>query len=139
VNHACNRHVGERGDILIIEDDPDVGLLLLDVFDARGVTTALLAHPRQITADLDPSVVVSDLFGPPWYERSSATAHVSALRERFPDASIVLLTAFLEAAADQAEIGADVVVAKPFDVGDLFQTVLSLAAPAERVTVEQEG
>ena len=133
--------MGERGDILIIEDDPDVGLLLLDVFDFRGVTTKLIAHPREITPDLAPSVVLSDLFGPPWYDRSSAVAHVSAIRQRFPGASLVLLTAFLEAAGDQAEIGADVVVAKPFDVDDLLQTVLSFAVPAERVAreVTQDG
>jgi DNA-binding NtrC family response regulator len=130
--------VGERGDILIIEDDPDVGLLLLDMFATYGVTTTIVAHPRQITADLDPSVVVSDLFGPPWYDRTSAIAHVSAIRERFPGASILLLTAFGEAAGDQADIGADVIVAKPFDVDDLLQTVLSLAVPAQRAEVEQE-
>lgn len=133
--------MGERGDILIIEDDPDVGLLLLDVFAAHGVTAALIAHPREITADLHPSVVVSDLFGPPWYDRGSAVAHVSAVRQRFPSASIVLLTAFLEAARDQSELGADVVVAKPFDVDDLSQTVFSLATPSEEASLEvrQEG
>jgi two-component system C4-dicarboxylate transport response regulator DctD len=138
---VSNHRVGERGDILIIEDDPDVGLLLLDVFDSHGVTTALLAHPREIAAELDPSVVLSDLFGPPWYDRTSAVTHVTAIRKRFPSASIVLLTAFLEAAGDQAEIGADVVVAKPFDVDDLLQTVLSLAVPAEHAPTEvaQEG
>ena len=136
-----NRLVGERGNILIIEDDPDVGLLLLDVFDARGVTTGLIAHPREITADLDPSVVVSDLFGPPWYDRTSAVRHVSAIRQRFPSARVVLLTAHLEAAREQAGLGADVIVAKPFDVDDLLQTVLSLAASAERALIEvaQDG
>ena len=86
-------------------------------------------------------MVLSDLFGPPWYDRKSAVAHVSAIRQRFPGASLVLLTAFLEAAGDQAEIGADVVVAKPFDVDDLLQTVLSIAVPAERVAreVTQDG
>ena len=133
--------MGERGDILIIEDDPDVGLLLLDVFASHGVATTLVAHPREITAAFRPSVVLSDLFGPPWYDRSSAVALVSAIRERFPSASIVLLTAHLDAARDQADIGADVIVAKPFDVDDLLQTVLSLAVPAERdlTEVAKEG
>lgn len=128
--------MGERGDILIIEDDPDVGLLLLDVFDSYGVTTTLIADPRALTADLNPSIVVTDLFGPPWYDRESAVAHVSAIRERFPTARVVLLTAHLEAARDQAEILADVIVAKPFDVDHLSKAVLSRAAPGERARTE---
>jgi DNA-binding NtrC family response regulator len=130
--------VGERGDILIIEDDPDVGLLLLDVFasTSNGVTPTLIAHPREMTPALRPSVVVSDLFGPPWYDRMSAVALTAAIRQRYPSARLVLLTAHLEAARDEAEIRADAIVAKPFDVDELLQTVLSLTVPAEDIQTE---
>jgi CheY-like chemotaxis protein len=119
-------------EILIIEDDPDVGLLILDVLASRGMKTTLVPHPSAIPRDLGAAVVVSDLFGPPWFDRARAAAHVAELRERFPATPIVLLTAFAEAARDHPHIGADAIVTKPFDIDALSRTVLSLARAEAR-------
>ncbi len=119
--------MGERVQVVIVEDDPDVGLLILDVLASHGITARLVRHPGEIPPELDAAVVMSDLFGPPWYDRAAAEALVMSLRERFPSAPLVLVTAFAEAARDHALIGIDAVVTKPFDVDALSRTVLTLA------------
>jgi len=123
--------VGEPS-VLLIEDDPDVGMLLVDVFESSGVPTMLRAEPRQLTDEVQPRVVVTDLFCPLWYDRQRASSYIATLRERFPDVPIVVVTGFSEAADDALTLGANAVIEKPFDIDALSQLVLSLyhgAAP----------
>jgi DNA-binding NtrC family response regulator len=124
--------VGEPKRVLLIEDDPDVGMLLVDVLESSGVPTMLRAAPQQLTDELQPRVVVTDLFCQLWYDRQRASSYVATLSERFPNIPIVVVTGFSEAAHDVLKLGANAVIEKPFDIDALSQIVLSLyhgAAP----------
>lgn len=112
--------------MLLIEDDADVGMLLVDVLESSGVPTTLRRDPGHLTDDLAPRVVVTDLFGSYWYDRARAAAHVADLKARFPNVPVVVVTAFGEATHDAPAIGAHAVIEKPFDIDALSQVVLSL-------------
>ena len=118
--------VAERKSVLLIEDDPDVGMLLVDVLESSGVPTMLRAEPRQLTDELHPRVVVTDLFCQSWYDGQRASSYIASLRQRFPKIPIVVVTGFSEAARDVAKLGANAVIEKPFDIDALSQLVLSL-------------
>lgn len=120
--------MGNGTRVLVIEDDPDVGLLLVDILMADpNVVASLARHPSEVPADADPDVVLTDLFGSAWYDREIAAREMGGLRARFPTAPIVLVTAHWQAAQDQADLPVDAVMAKPFDVDALAQMVLSFA------------
>ena len=127
--------MGKRTGILLIEDDPDVGLLLVDIFTAHGdVDASLVRHPSEIPAEADPTVVVTDLFGSAWYDRATATRQLEQLRRRFPGVPMILVTAHGHAARDRGVLPADAVIEKPFDVDALGQLVLSFHLARRTVT-----
>jgi DNA-binding response OmpR family regulator len=118
--------VERRTAVLVIEDDPDLGLLLVDILDMhRDVVATLVTHPSAVPADATPDIVVTDLVGSAWYDRATATRQLEGLRRRFPGVPIILVTAHWQAEADRTELPADAVMTKPFDVDDLAQLVLS--------------
>ena len=132
----CNGGVGKRTDILLIEDDPDVGLLLVDILTADGdVDASLVPHPSEIPAEADPTVVVTDLFGSAWYDRATATRQLEQLRRRFPGVPVILVTAHGHAARDRDLLPADAVMEKPFDVDALAQLVLSFRLTPRTATI----
>ena len=112
--------------MLLIEDDPDVGLLLFDILTSHvEVSASLVRHPTEIPADAQPTVIVTDLFGFAYYDRATAIRQLEQLRRRFPGVPIVLVTAHAHAARDRDILPADAVMEKPFDVDALAQLVLS--------------
>jgi DNA-binding NtrC family response regulator len=121
---GCNGPVGKRG-VLLIEDDLDVGLLLADIFATHGLSASLIRHPSAIPVDSEPTLVVTDLFGPAWYDREIAVQQLGDLRGRFPGVPLVLVTAHSQAELDRAVLPVDAVVGKPFDVDALAQLILS--------------
>jgi CheY-like chemotaxis protein len=131
--------VGEQGGVLLIENDPDIGMLLVDVLEFAGVPTTLRSGPDELSGDLRPRVVVTDLFGPEWYDPVAAASCVASLRAAFPDVPVVVITAFGEATRDAAALGAHAVIEKPFDIDAVSQLVLSLyggSAPVAAPTTE---
>src|SRR3954471_24165409 len=96
------------------------------------MAATLVHHPSAIAADLRPDIIVTDLFGPAWYDRAIAAHELEELRGRFPGAPIVLVTAHWQAGLDQAHLPVDAVVPKPFDVDALTQLVLSFASRQTR-------
>ena len=112
--------------MLLIEDDPDLGLLLQDILAAHpDVAASLVGHPSSIPADAAPDIIVTDLFGSAWYDRSTSTRQLEGLRRRFPGVPIILVTAHWQVVADRAALPVDAVMTKPFDVDALAQLVLS--------------
>jgi CheY-like chemotaxis protein len=133
-----NGVVGERTSVLLIEDDPDLGLLMVDILAAhRDIEASLVGHPSAIAADASPDIVVTDLFGSAWYDRAIAACQLEDLRRRFPRVPIILVTAHWEAEADRALLPVDAVMLKPFDVDALDQLVLSF--DAARASAEPQG
>lgn len=124
--------------MLLIEDDPDLGLLLVDILSAHPDVAASVAdHPSSIVSDAAPNVIVTDLFGSAWYDRAAAVAQLEDLRQRFPEVPIVLVTGHWQAQRDRAVLPVDAVMTKPFDVDALAQLVLSF--DATRSSLEPQG
>lgn len=112
--------------MLLIEDDPDLGLLLQDILAAHpDVAASLVGHPSAIPADAAPDIVVTDLFGSVWYDRATSMRQLEGLRRRFPDVPIILVSAHWQIVADRPVFPVDAVMTKPFDVDALAQLVLS--------------
>lgn len=115
--------------MLVIEDDPDLGLLLTDILSAHPHVVASLArHPSVIAADAAPDIILTDLFGSAWYDSAITARQLEDLRRRFPQVPIILVTAHWQADAERALLPVDAVMLKPFDVDALAQLVLSFDA-----------
>lgn len=115
--------------ILIIEDEPDIGLLYRVALEGEGHQIAgEYAVPAEVlaaAAELEPiDVIVLD-------ERLrgvSGSAHVEALREAFPEARILLATADPDVVLDADRLGVDLARQKPFSLARLRETVAELLA-----------
>jgi AmiR/NasT family two-component response regulator len=70
-------------------------------------------------------VIVTDTFASP-YRTEVVVAYLTELRSRFA-AGLVVLTGHNGAAADAAQLPADAVVMKPFDLGDLIRVIATVA------------
>ena len=118
--------MGKQTAVLLIEDDPDLGMLLQDILAAHpDVAASLVGHPSAIPTDAAPDIVVTDLFGSAWYDRATSVRQLDDLRRRFPRVPIILVTAHWQVVADRAALPVDAVMTKPFDVDALAQLVLS--------------
>lgn len=77
----------------------------------------------------DPAVrlVITDLVGVRSYDPNAARDWITKVRQRYPAAAVVVSTAHGSAAASGPQaLGADAVLAKPFDVGRFTEMVESL-------------
>jgi CheY-like chemotaxis protein len=118
--------VAKRITVLVIEDDPDLGLLITDILSAHPhVVASLASHPTVIAAEAAPDIILTDLFGSAWYDSAIATRQLEDLRRRFPHVPIILVTAHWQADVERALLPVDAVMLKPFDVDALAQLVLS--------------
>jgi PleD family two-component response regulator len=121
--------------ILIVEDDPDIGNLLITYFDQAGFETSLAARGHdalRMTQHVMPQLIVLDINLPDidGYEvcrllrGSSRTAHIPILfltqRDEHRDRIAGL------------ELGADDYITKPFDTEELRLRVQNAIARSER-------
>lgn len=115
------------GRIVLIEDDPDIAALVQEVLRDAGYPVDVRAGLGDDTGDDEARVVITDLVALRSYDADSARTWIARVRARFPRARIVVLTAHARAAAGGPEaLGADAVLAKPFDLQVFIQTVESL-------------
>lgn len=115
------------GKAVVIAGDADERALFVELLDEIGLEAVLeTVIPSGVT---DPSVVLTDLG--PLYDPAKARAAVRRLRERWPEAPVILLTAHRAAAEEPDQLGADALILKPFDVDDLSDVVLTLIARSE--------
>jgi len=113
------------GRVLIVDDDAAACRLLAEVLEREGheVTTALSA--REAMAQVDEhgafDAVVTDLRMP----AASGLDLLRHLRERDPDALVIVLTAFGDAAvtAEAIHAGAYDFISKPYDLAAVRETV----------------
>ena len=105
--------------ILVLDDDQVILDLLETVLAEAGYETlvypGLSAIPEETGADL----VITDLVPLKAYRRESALEWVSSLRARFA-APLVVVTAHADAVAEPDLLGANAIIAKPFDVDVLL-------------------
>lgn len=116
------------GRIVLIEDDPDVVALLREMLLELGQDVAAAHHSvGDGDADGEANLVITDLVSMHTFDADAAREWIGRLRRLFPKASIVVSTAHAPAAhAGAAELGADAVLTKPFDVALFNSTVGSL-------------
>ena len=115
----------DRLSVLVVEDDKDVRATLVEgLRDSGLVVEASDAAGGAIDA-WHGDVIVTDTFASP-YRTEAVVAYLTELRSRF-DAGLVVLTAHNGAAVDAAQLPADAVVMKPFDLGDLIGVIAAVA------------
>ncbi len=123
-------------DILIIEDDPFMReLVALSLRDAGYRVVECSAQGlRLLDEALTARVVIVDLNAP----KSGSIKTVAALRTRFPAASIVAISGYLQAGPAMADavarqLGVERVLAKPFGNNELIDLVRLLAGEARQL------
>jgi DNA-binding response OmpR family regulator len=117
---------------MVIARDVDLRELLVELLDEIGLAAVVeVVIPSGVT---DPLVVLTDLG--PRYDPVKARAAVGRLRERWPNAPVIVLTSHAAATNESDQLGADALIQKPFDIDDLTTAVRRLIARSE--TPEQE-
>jgi DNA-binding response OmpR family regulator len=108
--------------ILILDDDRVMVDLLRTVIEDAGHRVIAAADLEEVPRDATADLVVSDLLPLTDYRSEAARQWVGALRARFA-APVVVVTAHAAALGEPDRLGADAVVAKPFDIDALSATV----------------
>ena len=115
----------DQWSVLIVEDDDDVRATLVEALRDSG----LLVEASDVAgAAIDAwhgDVIVTDTFALP-YRTEAVVAYLTKLRSRFA-AGLVVLTGHNGAVADAAQLPADAVVMKPFDLADLIGVIETVA------------
>ena len=112
---------------MVIAGDADERALFAELLEDIGLEAVLeTVIPSGV---MDPSVVLTDLG--PRYDPSRARLALRRLRERWPNAPVVLLTSHRAVLEEPDQLGADALLLKPFDVDDLCDAVLTLIARSE--------
>ncbi len=116
--------------ILIIDDDPQINLLLQDVLEFEGyqvITAQRAAEGLHQLETTKVDLVITDVIMPD----KEGLETIRELRERYPQTKILAISGGLtKSGVDVLEIakrlGAHKVLAKPFDVQDLILSVRAL-------------
>jgi len=109
--------------ILLLDDDHVILDLLQTVLTDAGYDTIVAPEPGRISPDASADLVITDLVPLKAYHRDSALGWIAALRTRFGDSPIVIVTAHSAAGAESDMLGANAIIAKPFDVDVLLAKV----------------
>lgn len=125
--------MGTQCRVAVIEDDPDIRELLVEVLSDSDIGVDAAEHPAALSPSWSGDAIITDGFTLP-YRRANARELVRRLRERF-GVPVVILTGQPEAVKDARELGAVAVITKPFDIGDLVATVRRVACGRSAVAV----
>jgi DNA-binding response OmpR family regulator len=113
--------------VLVIEDDEHIRDIVIEVLNEvpeRVVTWA--ADPSEVEAGARPDIVITDLVGPLAHHQGEGSRYIARLREQFPDARILVLTAQAWPVTARGDLPIDGFIAKPFDVADLVHRIDAL-------------
>lgn len=117
--------------ILVIEDDEVVAQLIASVLLEGGHSTTAAASLDRARTD-GVALVITDLVASTGYALDRAAVWVGCVRRALPGIPVVVCTGHPAAAGHAAEMGADAVLTKPFDVEALLATVGRLTAGTPR-------
>lgn len=109
--------------ILVLDDDQVILDLLETVLTDAGYDTVVAPEIGRIAPDATADLVITDLVPLKAYQREAALRWVAALRARFGGAPVVVVTAHSAARAESDMLGANAIIAKPFDVEALLAKV----------------
>ena len=119
----------ERGCVLVVEDDPVIREMVADLLEGEGYDVARASggasalrwlEQRQNAGARQPDVILLDMRMPVLDGWGFAAAYRQTAD---PRSRIVVFPAAADAAACAAEIAADGVVAKPFEVEQLLAAI----------------
>jgi CheY-like chemotaxis protein len=112
--------------ILIVEDDAEIGTLLVGVLEDAGYLPELVTSPEAAGGPYD--LVITDYLAPR-YVAGEPWPHLDLLRRLGEGGEIPVIgcTAHPDAHAEEpARVGLAALALKPFDVEDLLQTVAAV-------------
>jgi CheY-like chemotaxis protein len=116
-----------RKHVLVVEDDPAIGPLMVDILAEAGFEVTLATNgpdALKMAAELRPDVITLDLMLP----GMSGEQVIQALRADPATRSIpVVIVSAYGPGFPSALAAADAYIPKPFDVDDLIEVVESLA------------
>jgi DNA-binding NarL/FixJ family response regulator len=101
--------------------DSDEAMLLSEILAEEDIAAQRVDEAPDSQT---PAVIFTDVGAV--YDVDRTRQAVERLRERWPDAPVVLLTAHRSAEADAAAITADAVILKPFDIDVMLETTRSV-------------
>jgi DNA-binding response OmpR family regulator len=106
--------------ILVLDDDQVILDLLQTVLTDAGYEIVVAPSLPAVPADTSADLVITDLVPLKAYRRETALEWIASLRARFPDSPLVVVTAHADALAEDDMLGANAIIAKPFDVDVLL-------------------
>lgn len=129
--------MAHRHAILLIEDEPELAMLLEELLEAYEVKSAAnMKEALALLESIEPCVVISDLSLPD-VPRDEV---VATIRGSAPEAPIILMSAI--ASQDLEETarvqGADRIIPKPFEL-ELFESSLVFGCGEEQAAEAERG
>ena len=115
----------DQWSVLVVENDDDIRATLVEGLRDSGLVVVGADAAGSAIDGWRGDVIVTDTFASP-YRTESVVAYLNGLRSRFA-AGLVVLTGHNGAAVDAAQLPADAVVMKPFDLGDLIGVIETVA------------
>jgi two-component system response regulator AtoC len=121
----------ENGEVLVVDDDPDVGKVLEALLQQAGIASRWVPDAESaldVLRERPVDVVITDLRMP----GASGLDLLESVVERWPDIPVALLTAHatLDVAVEASVKGAADFLRKPFDREEVLFTVRKLVAVA---------
>jgi DNA-binding response OmpR family regulator len=114
--------------ILVLDDDQVILDLLQTVLTDAGYDTVVAPGLHAVPPDTNAEVVITDLVPLKAYRRETALDWIASLRARFAGAPVLVVTAHVDAMAEADMLGANAIIAKPFDVEVLLAKLDELLA-----------
>jgi DNA-binding response OmpR family regulator len=114
--------------ILVVDDDPAILATVFEALDMEGFSVVTATNGAEALAAVDrdsPSLVLLDMRMPVL----DGWGFMRAIRERGLTLSVVVMTAAADARRWGREIGAQGVLAKPFELDELLGAVQRLRSP----------
>lgn len=108
--------------ILVVDDDPTILATVSEVLDMEGFAVMTATNGAEALVALDqrlPSLILLDMRMPVL----DGWGFMRAVRERGLSLTVVVMTAAADARRWGREIGAEGVLAKPFDIDELVRAV----------------
>ena len=109
--------------VLVLDDDPVIVELLKMIVEEGGHEAVIAPTIERVPPSLAPDLVLTDLIPLTSYRREEAVRWVRDVHARFPRAAVIVLTAHAGAVGEADQLGADDVIAKPFDVDALTRKI----------------